>query len=97
MMDFIMGLPKTTNGYDAIRVIVDRLTKSAHFLPVKKTSTLEKLEEVYVKEIVRLHGVTKSIISDHDTRFTSHFWKCIQEALGTKLKYSTMFHPQTDR
>ena len=76
---------------------VDCLAKSAHFLPVKKTSTLEQLVEVYVKEVVRLHGVPKSIISYRDTRFTSYFWKCVQEALGTKLNYSTTFHPQTDR
>ena len=95
-MDFIVGLPRTSNGYDTIWVIVDRLTKSAHFLPIKKTITLEHLAELYVKEVVRLHGVPKSIISDRDTRFTSHFWKCVQECLGTKLKYSTAFHPQTD-
>ena len=75
---------------------MDRLTKSAYFLSVKKTSTLEMLAEVYVKK-VRLHGVPKSIISYRDTRFTLYFWKCIQEALGMKLKYSTVFHPQTDR
>ena len=72
-MDFIVGLPRTSNGYDTIWVIVDRLTKSAHFLPIKKTITLEHLAELYVKEVVRLHGVPKSIISDRDTRFTSHF------------------------
>ena len=74
-MDFIMGLPKTTNRYDAAWVIMDRLTKSAHLLSVKKTSTLEQLAEVYVKEVVRLHGVPKFIILDRDTRFISHFWK----------------------
>ena len=78
-MDFIMGLPKTTSGYDVIWVIVDRLTKSTHFLPVKKTSTLEQLAEVYVKEVVRLHGVPKFIILDRDTIFTSYFWKYVQE------------------
>ena len=77
--------------------IVDCLAKSAHFLSVKKKSTLEQLVEVYVKEVVRLHGVPKFIISYLDTIFTSYFWKCVQEALGTKLNYSTTFHPQTDR
>ena len=72
-IDFIMGLPKITKGYDVIWVIVDRLTKSAHSLPVKKTSTLEQLVEVYIEEMVRLHGIPKSIILDRDTRFTSHF------------------------
>ena len=68
-----MGLHNITNGYDVIWVIMDRLTKSAHFLPVKKTSILEQLAEIYVEEVMRLHGGPKSIISDHDTRFTSHF------------------------
>ncbi|KAL5544957.1 hypothetical protein UlMin_008741 [Ulmus minor] len=70
-MDFVVGLPKTTNGYDAVWVIVDRLTKSAHFLPIKITYSLEQLADLYVKEIVRLHGVPTSIISDRDSRFTS--------------------------
>ena len=95
-MDFIVGLPKTTKNHDAIWVIVDRLTKSAHFLPIKMTSSLEQLAELYVQEIVRLHGVPKSIISDRDARFTSKFWKGVQQAMGTKLKFSTAFHPQTD-
>ena len=95
-MDFISGLPKTIKGYDSIWVIVDRLTKSAHFLPVRTTYTLDKLAEIYIQEIVRLHGVPTSIISDRDSRFTSHFWRSLQQALGTKLKFSTAFHPQTD-
>ena len=68
-----MGLPKTTNGYNAIWVIMDCLAKSAHLLPVKKMSTLEQLAKVYVKDIVRLNGIPKTIILDHDTRFPSHF------------------------
>ncbi|KAL5556662.1 hypothetical protein UlMin_038898 [Ulmus minor] len=72
-MDFVVGLPKTSNGYDAIWVIVDRLTKSAHFLPIKITYSLEQLADLYVKEIVRLHGVPISIISDRDSRFTSAY------------------------
>ncbi|KAL5542399.1 hypothetical protein UlMin_010109 [Ulmus minor] len=74
-MDFVVGLPKTTNGYDAVWVIVDRLTKSVHFLPIKITYSLEQLADLYVKEIVRLHGVPTSIISDRDSRFTSAFWR----------------------
>ena len=93
---FIMSLPKTTNEYDAIWVIVDRFTKSTHFLLVKKMSTLEQLAEVHIKEVI-LNGVPKFIIIDCDTRFTLYFWKCMQEALRMKLKYSTVFHPQTDR
>ncbi|CAH9076112.1 unnamed protein product [Cuscuta epithymum] len=95
-MDFIVGLPKTTGGFDGIWVIVDRLTKSAHFIPIAVTMNVEKLAWLYVREIVRLHGVPKTIISDRDSKFTSHFWECVQRSLGTRLKYSTAFHPQTD-
>ena len=91
-MDFVSGLPKTMRGHDSIWVIVDRLTKSAHFLPVRTTYTLDKLAELYVQEIVRLHGVPISIVSDRDSRFTSKFWKSLQDALGTKLKFSIAFH-----
>ena len=95
-MDFITKLPKTTGGYDAIWVIVDRLTKSAHFLAIKETDNMERLTRAYLKEIVRLHGVPKSIISDRDSRFTSRFWQSLQKALGTRLDMSTAYHPQTD-
>ena len=95
-MEFVIGLPKTTNGHDAIWVIVDRLTKSAHFLPIRITYSLEQLADLYMKEIVRLHGVPLSIISDRDSHFTSTFWRSVQCAIGTKLKFSTAFHPQTD-
>ncbi|KAL5769927.1 hypothetical protein ACOSP7_014081 [Xanthoceras sorbifolium] len=82
--------------HDAVWVIVDRLTKSAHFLPVRTDYSLDRLAELYIREIVRLHGVPVSIISDRDPRFTSRFWKKFQEALGTRLSFSTAFHPQTD-
>ena len=95
-MDFVVGLPRTPSGKNSIWVIVDRLTKSAHFLPVNNTDSLGKLTRLYVKEIVRLHGIPKSIVSDRDLRFTSQFWKSLQAALGTKLKFSTAYHPQTD-
>ena len=95
-MDFVEGLPKTAVGYDSIWVIVDRLTKVAHFLPVKATYTAEKLAQLYHKEIVRLHGVPKSITSDRDTIFTSRFWRSLHRALGTQLNFSTAFHPQSD-
>ena len=95
-MDFIVGLPRTTNGYDSIWVIVDRLIKSAHFLAIRVSYSMEQLAQLYVKEVIRLHGVPKTIISDRDGRFTSHFWECVQKALGTKLRFSTAFHPQTD-
>ena len=95
-MDFFVGLPRTPSGKNSIWVIVDRLTKSAHFLPINNTDSLGKLTRLYVLEIVRLHGVPKSIVSDRDLRFTSHFWKSLQAALGTKLKFSSAYHPQTD-
>jgi hypothetical protein len=75
---------------------VDRLTKSAHFLPIKITGSLEKLANLYVREIVRLHGVPISIVLDGDPRFTSKFWEKLQSAMGTKLNFSTAYHPQTD-
>ncbi|KAJ8761463.1 hypothetical protein K2173_001596 [Erythroxylum novogranatense] len=95
-MDFLMGLPRTSRKHDAIWVIVDRLTKSAHFLAIKQTDSLHVLAKKYIDEIVRLHGISDSIVSDRDPRFTSRFWGSLQEALGTKLNFSTAFHPQTD-
>ncbi|GJS00488.1 hypothetical protein Tco_0316996 [Tanacetum coccineum] len=95
-MDFITKLPKTSSGYDTIWVIVDRLTKFAHFLPIKETDKMEKLTRLYLKEIVSRHGVPVLIISDRDSRFTSRFWQSLQGALGTRLDMSTAYHPQTD-
>jgi hypothetical protein len=95
-MDFVCGLPRTSKNHDAIWVVVDRLTKSAHFDPIRMNYSLDKLAEIYVNEIVRLHGVPVSIISDRDSRFTSWFWGCLQKAIGTKLNFSTAFHPQID-
>ena len=95
-MDFVTGLPRTPKGHDAIWVIVDRLTKSAHFLPIKTTFSMEKYARLYIDEIIKLHGTPVSIISDRDPRFTSRFWPSLQNALGTTLKFSTAFHPQTD-
>ena len=95
-IDFVSGLPRTKNNHDSIWVIVDRLTKSAHFIPVLTTYSMDRLAELYTQNVVRLHGVPSSIISDRDSRFTSKFWKSLQEALGTRLKFSSAFHPQTD-
>nr|GEZ69354.1 retrotransposon protein, putative, Ty3-gypsy subclass [Tanacetum cinerariifolium] len=95
-MDFIIGLPRTPSEYDSIWVIVDRLTKSAHFLPVKTTDCMEKITQLYLKEVVCRHGVPISIISDKDSKFTSRFWRSLQEALGTRLDMSTAYHPETD-
>nr|GFA13914.1 putative reverse transcriptase domain-containing protein [Tanacetum cinerariifolium] len=95
-MDFVSRLPRTPNGYDSIWVIVDRLTKSAYCLPMKKTNSIEKLAQLYLKEIVCRHGVHVSIISDRDSLFTSRFWETLQKALGTQLNLSTSYHPETD-
>nr|GEV02568.1 putative reverse transcriptase domain-containing protein [Tanacetum cinerariifolium] len=89
-------LPRTPSGYDSIWVIVDRLTKSAHFLPMKKTDSIEKLAQQYLKEIICRHGVPMSIISDRDSLFTSRFWETLQKALGTQLNLSTAYHPEMD-
>jgi len=95
-MDFVVGLPRNRKGNDAIWVIVDRLTKSAHFIPYRVGHSVGEMARRYIQEIVRLHGVPASIISDRDPRFTSRFWGGLQEAMGSQLKLSTAFHPQTD-
>ena len=95
-MDFVTHLQQTPQGHDVVWVIVDRLTKSAHFLVVWMTFTLERFYRLYIREIVRLHGVPVSIVSDRDPRFTEHFWKSFQKAMGTWLTISTSFHPQMD-
>ena len=96
MMDFMTHLPWTSRGRDTVWVIVDRLTKSAHFLVMRMTFTLEEFGRLYIWEIVQLHGVPVSIISDRDPRFTTHFWKSFQRAMGTQLMMSTTFRPQMD-
>ncbi|GJX64002.1 putative reverse transcriptase domain-containing protein, partial [Tanacetum coccineum] len=96
MMDFVTKLPKSSQGYDTIWVIVDRLTKSAIFIPMKETDPLEKLARMYLKEVVTRHGIPVSIICDRDPRFASNFWRSLQKALGTSLDMSTTYHPQTD-
>ncbi|CAJ2652659.1 unnamed protein product [Trifolium pratense] len=95
-MDFVTSLPSTPSGFDSIWVIVDRLTKSAHFIPINISFPVAKLAEIYIRVIVKLHGVPSSIVSDRDPRFTSRFWKSLQEALGSKLRLSSAYHPQTD-
>ena len=96
MMDFMTHLPWTSRGRDTVWVIVDRLTKSVHFLVMRMTFTLEEFGRLYIWEIVQLHGVPVSIISDRDPRFTTHFWKSFQRAMGTQLMMSTTFRPQMD-
>jgi hypothetical protein len=94
-MDFITGLPRSTRGHNSIWVIVDQLTKVAHFIPVKTNFNGRRLAEIYISRIISLHGVPKYIVSDRGSQFTSHFWKSLHEALGTKLSFSTAYHPQT--
>ncbi|GKA11650.1 hypothetical protein Tco_0691196, partial [Tanacetum coccineum] len=95
-MDFVTKLPKTSTGHDAIWVIVDRLTKSAHFIPIRATDSMETLTRLYIKEIISRHGVPIFIILDRDSHFTSRFWQSLQNALGTQLDMSTTYHPETD-
>ncbi|GJT49938.1 putative reverse transcriptase domain-containing protein [Tanacetum coccineum] len=95
-MDFVTKLPRTSSGHDTIWVIMDRLTKSAHFLPMREDYKMDRLARLYLNEIVARHGVPISIISDRDSRFTSRFWQSMQEALGTRLDMSTAYHPQID-
>ncbi|KAJ0549461.1 putative nucleotidyltransferase, Ribonuclease H [Helianthus annuus] len=95
-MDLVTKLPKTRKGHDAIWVVVDRLTKSVHFLPIRETYNSEKMAGIYMNEIISRHGVPVSIVSDWDTRFTSRYWRKFYEELGTQLHISTAYHPQTD-
>ncbi|GKC91765.1 putative reverse transcriptase domain-containing protein [Tanacetum coccineum] len=96
MMDFITKLLKSSHGFDTIWVIVDRLTKSTHFLPIRENDPLEKLARLYLNRIVARHGIHASIICDRDERFTSNFWRSFQKALGTDISMSTAYHPETD-
>jgi transposase InsO family protein len=93
---FIVGLPRTQWGYDSIWVIMDRLTKVAHFIPVKTTYSGPQLVELYMSRIVCLHRVPKKIVSDRGTQFTSKFWERLHETLDTQLRFSSSYHPQTD-
>ena len=94
--DFVFKLPPTTQRHDDIWVVVDRLTKSVHFLPIREKFSPQKLAELFMNHIVSLHGVPVSIISDRDPRFTLRFWKRLMKELGVRLNLSTAFHPQTD-
>ncbi|GJV15620.1 ty3-gypsy retrotransposon protein [Tanacetum coccineum] len=95
-MDFVTKLPRTSSGHDTIWVIVDQLTKSAYFLPIREDYKMDRLARLYLNEIVARHGMPISIISDRDSRFTSRFWQTMQDALGTRLDMSTAYHPQTN-
>ena len=94
-MDFVTGFSRSQQGNNAIFVVIDNLSKVAHFLPVKETILAGQLVELYTARIVSLHGIPKKISSDRGSIFTSNFWKAFQEALGTKIVFSTAYHPQT--
>nr|GFC15502.1 reverse transcriptase domain-containing protein [Tanacetum cinerariifolium] len=95
-MDFVTKLPKTSSGYDSIWVIVDRLTKSVHFLPMREDESMDKQTKLYLKEVVTRHGIPVSIISDCDPRFVSNFWRAFQKALSTRLDINIAYHPETE-
>nr|GFC74327.1 reverse transcriptase domain-containing protein [Tanacetum cinerariifolium] len=95
-MEFVTKIPKSSQGYDSIWVIVYRLTKSAIFTPIRETDPMDKLAKIYLKEVITRHGIPVSIISDRDPRFASKFWRSIQNTLGTRLDMSIAYHPETD-
>ena len=95
-MDFVVGLPQTQKSYDYIWVVVDRLTKSARFIPVKSTYSAKTYARIFIDDILCHHGTPLSIISDRGAQFTSRFWRSFKQGLGTKVKLITTFHPQKD-
>ena len=96
-MDFIRGLPNNFKHHDSIMVVIDKLSKEAHFIPIKYTYKVVNIADIFMKEIFKLHGVPKLIVSDRDTKFIGNFQKYLLKCLGTQLNFSTAYHPQTER
>jgi hypothetical protein len=95
-MDFITGLPRTSKQHDSIMVVVDKLTKAAHFIPLKTTHRAADVADIFLKEVARLHGIPKTIVSDRDPKFTLNFWRGLFKGFRTNLNFSTTYHPESD-